>query len=240
VSEQKPLYSFAQIGQLLARLCGENRSGTLYLFTQSGHGAVCALDEGRIVDVFYRTIRGVEAFPHIKQIDKAKVSFKVGAVANPQQKPGYVSLPSNDEIFNLLGVVPRSNQPASAGNAQQRCKTVLVVEDSGVTRKIIVRTLTGLGCKVIEAEDGLDALSQLAGEKPDLVLLDLILPKMDGYKVLEMMKRKDDYKDIPVIILTSRDSLMDKLKGKMSATDEYLTKPFKASQLQEKVQKYLH
>lgn len=240
MSEQQPLYTFAQIAQVLVKLCSENRSGTLYLFTQNGHGAVCALDGGTIVDVFYRTLRGPAALAQIKQIDRARISFKAGAVSNPQQKPGYIPLPSNEEIFRLLGVAPRSSQSADETHAQQRRKTVLVVEDSGVTRKIIVRTLTQLGCRVIQAEDGLDALSQLAGEKPDLVLLDLILPKMDGYKVLSMMKRKDEYKNIPVIILTSRASLMDKVKGKVSGTDEYLTKPFKAEQLLEKVQKYLH
>lgn len=239
MSEQQPLYSFTQITNVLSKLCSDNRSGTLYLFTQNGHGAVCALDQGNIVDVFYQTLRGPEALDHIKQIDSVKITFKAGAVGNPQQKQGYVPLPSNEEIFRVLGIGSERTVPAAESHGHQKRKVVLVVEDSGITRKIIVRTLTENGCKVIEAEDGLDALSQLAGETPDLVLLDLILPKMDGYKVLSMMKRKDKYKDIPVIILTARDSLMDKVKGKVSGTDEYLTKPFKPDQLMEKVAKYL-
>ncbi|MCW8962564.1 MAG: response regulator [Gammaproteobacteria bacterium] len=241
MSDQQPLYSFTQIANVLHKLCRENRSGTLYLFTRNSHGAVCAIDEGKIVDIFYRTLRGPSALDQIKQIDSAKLTFKAGAVGNPSEKQGYVPLPSNEEIFRALGIEPEQSAHIAAGNNdQKKRKVVLVVEDSGVTRKIIVRTLTEHGCKVIEAEDGLDALSQLAGEVPDLVLLDLILPKMDGYKVLSMMKRKEQYKDIPVIILTARDSLMDKVKGKVSGTDEYLTKPFKPDQLMTKVAKYLH
>ncbi|MCP3853082.1 MAG: response regulator, partial [Gammaproteobacteria bacterium] len=89
------------------------------------------------------------------------------------------------------------------------------------------------------AQDGFDALNKIEKIVPDLVLLDLILPKMDGYQVLNTMKSNTLTRNIPVIMLTSRDALMDKIKGKMSATDEYLTKPVNPEELMSKVEKYL-
>ncbi len=116
----------------------------------------------------------------------------------------------------------------------------MIVEDSALARKSILNVLTGKGYHLIETKDGLEALIRLGEEKPDLVLLDLILPKMDGYAVLSTMKKDDNYKNIPVIVLTSRNTLFDKLKGKMSGTDEYLTKPIQPDELLEKLDKYLH
>jgi CheY-like chemotaxis protein len=116
---------------------------------------------------------------------------------------------------------------------------VLVVEDSTVSRKVITSTLSKKGYQILEAEDGFQALAQLSNEAPDLVLLDLILPGMDGYKVLAHMKKKESFINIPVIILTAKDTLFDKLRGKMSGSDEYLTKPFSPTELLAKVEKYL-
>ncbi len=116
---------------------------------------------------------------------------------------------------------------------------VLVVEDSTVSRKVITNTLAKKGFQIAEAEDGFQALAQLGNEKPDLVLLDLILPGMDGYKVLTHMQKKPEFASIPVIILTSKDTLFDKLRGRMSGSDEYLTKPFSPTELLAKVEKYL-
>ncbi len=118
-------------------------------------------------------------------------------------------------------------------------KKVLVVEDSTTTRKVISITLRQNGFETIEAGDGLEALSKLNEVKPDLILLDIILPKMDGYKTLSILKRSDDFKHIPVIMLTSRDKLLDRIKGKMSGSEEYLTKPFNPDELVAKVNKYL-
>jgi twitching motility two-component system response regulator PilG len=136
----------------------------------------------------------------------------------------------------------RANQQAAAargGAAEGAGRTVLVVEDSVISRKVINNTLSPRGYRITEAADGFQALAQLTNEKPDLVLLDLILPGMDGYKVLSHMKKKPEFESIPVIILTSRDTLFDKLKGKMSGSDEYLTKPFSSVELVDKVSKYI-
>jgi twitching motility two-component system response regulator PilG len=110
-------------------------------------------------------------------------------------------------------------------------KTILVVEDSPTTRKVIKMTLTSGDFRVVEAADGVEALSRLNEERPDLVLLDIMLPKIDGYRVLSILKKNNDTKDIPVVMLTSKNRIIDKVKGKLSAASAYLTKPFKPAEL---------
>ncbi len=146
------------------------------------------------------------------------------------------------ELHGRAGVERRNERaapPPPSGDKLVAAYTVLVVEDSIISRKVITNTLVPRGYRITEAGDGFQALAQLSNEKPDLVLLDLILPGMDGYKVLSHMKKKPEFAAIPVIILTSRDTLFDKLKGKMSGSDEYLTKPFSSVELVDKVAKYL-
>ena len=118
-------------------------------------------------------------------------------------------------------------------------KKILVVEDSSTTRKVIVITLIQSGYDIIEAKDGLEALSRLNDEKPDLILLDIILPKMDGYKILSIIKSNAVLKDIPVIMLTSRDGFVHKMKGKLAGSAAYLTKPFDPKVLVETIKKHI-
>ena len=118
-------------------------------------------------------------------------------------------------------------------------KKILVVEDSSTTRKVISITLGQKGYDIIEAKDGLEALSRLNEEKPDLILLDIILPKMDGYKILSIIKSNAVFKDIPVIMLTSKDGFVHKVKGKLAGSAAYLTKPFDPKVLVETIGKHL-
>ena len=92
---------------------------------------------------------------------------------------------------------------------------------------------------MIEARDGLEALSKIDEERPDLVLLDTVLPKMDGYKILSIIKENKELKDMPVIMLTSKSGLFDKFKGKLAGSAAYLTKPFKPEDLVSTVQKHI-
>ncbi len=115
---------------------------------------------------------------------------------------------------------------------------ILVVEDSSTTRKVIVQTLVGSGYKVNEAADGLEAMSKLYDETPILVLLDIILPKMDGYSLLSVMKKNDKLKDIPVIMLTGKTGLGNRIKGRFAGASAYLTKPFKPNVLIEAIENH--
>ncbi len=118
-------------------------------------------------------------------------------------------------------------------------KKILVVEDSPTTRKVVVLTLKQKGYTLVEAQDGLEALSKIDEERPDLILLDIILPKMDGYRILSIIKKTPDLKDTPVILLTSKDGLINKVKGRLAGSTAYLTKPFEPKDLIETVQKYI-
>jgi len=118
-------------------------------------------------------------------------------------------------------------------------KTVLVVEDSPTTRKVIKMTLKKGGFRVVEATNGIEALIQLNDEHPGLVLLDIMLPKIDGYNVLSILKQNHELKNIPVIMLTSKDTIVDRVKGRLSEANTYLTKPFKPERLVIEVKKHI-
>ncbi len=116
---------------------------------------------------------------------------------------------------------------------------ILIVEDSLVTRKVIARTLVARGYEVFEAKNSFEALAGIEQKNPDLILLDIILPGKDGYEILEEIKQKPMFEETPVVMLTSRDGLFDKIKGKVSGANEYLTKPFQPDELLTVVRKYL-
>ncbi len=150
------------------------------------------------------------------------------------------STPADREPSTRSTPAPRTSAiSATTGRRLPPAKKILVVEDSTTTRKVIVKILVDGGYAVLEAENGLAAFAQLSETNPDLILLDIVMPGIDGYKVLSMLRKHDGFKNLPVIMLTSRDGLLDKLRGKMGGSDEYLTKPFTAEQLLAKVSKYL-
>ena len=125
-----------------------------------------------------------------------------------------------------------------SSNGQTR-KKILVVEDSPTIRKVVSITLSQKGYEIIEAGDGLEALSRLNEAKPDLILLDIILPKMDGYQILSIIKENPEFKHIPVIMLTSKDGIINKVKGKVAGSSAYLTKPFDPAQLVETIERHI-
>lgn len=95
------------------------------------------------------------------------------------------------------------------------------------------------GYQVLVSYNGEDALHQARKENPDLIILDVMLPKLDGYKVCRLLKFDERYKHIPIIMLTAKTQEKDKLIGKETGADEYITKPFEIDQLMEKVKAYL-
>lgn len=150
----------------------------------------------------------------------------------------YMALESSTDAFESLAHQKKPDVGMAASSLPEK-KKILVVEDSPTTRKVISITLGQKGYDIIEARDGLEALSRLNEESPDLILLDIILPKMDGYKILSIIKDNDLFRDIPVIMLTSKDGMMNKWKGKRAGAAAYLTKPFKPEILVESIEKYL-
>lgn len=114
-----------------------------------------------------------------------------------------------------------------------------MVEDSNTTRTVIRKMLSQEGYKVIEAKDGLDALDKYKKNTPDLIMLDIIMPGMNGYQTLSTLKKSHNLDDTPVIMLSAKGDLINKMKGKMAGSAEYLTKPFNALQLMKTVKQHL-
>jgi DNA-binding response OmpR family regulator len=119
-------------------------------------------------------------------------------------------------------------------------KKILLVDDEVDLVETVRFPLEMQGFTVLVSQDGEDALKKAREEKPDLILLDLMLPKLDGYKVCRLLKFDERYKHIPILMLTAKTQEKDKILGKETGADEYITKPFEMNELMEKVQSYVN
>jgi twitching motility two-component system response regulator PilG len=115
---------------------------------------------------------------------------------------------------------------------------VMVVDDSNTIRKTAETLLSKAGCKVITATDGFDSLAKIADHRPDVIFVDIMMPRLDGYQTCALVKNNKEFRDIPVIMLSSKDGLFDKAKGRIVGADDYLTKPFSKNELFEALEKY--
>jgi twitching motility two-component system response regulator PilG len=116
---------------------------------------------------------------------------------------------------------------------------VLVVDDSPTVRKIVQLTLQRENIQVYTAGDGLTALTAVADSQPDLILLDIMLPHMDGYSICHLIRNNQEYRDLPIIMLSGKDGIFDKMRGKLAGSTEYMTKPFDSTELVQTVRRYL-
>ena len=118
-------------------------------------------------------------------------------------------------------------------------KKILLVDDEVDLVETVRFPLEMQGFTVLVSQDGEDALKKAREEKPDLILLDLMLPKLDGYKVCRLLKFDERYKHIPILMLTAKTQEKDKTLGMETGADEYITKPFEMDDLMEKVESYI-
>ncbi len=103
---------------------------------------------------------------------------------------------------------------------------VMVIDDSNTIRRSAEIFLVQAGCQVILAEDGFDALSKITDHQPDVIFCDIVMPRLDGYQTCALIKRNQRFAATPVVMLSSKDGLFDRARGRMVGSDEYLTKPF--------------
>jgi twitching motility two-component system response regulator PilG len=108
---------------------------------------------------------------------------------------------------------------------------VMVVDDSNTIRRTAEMLLSKAGCEVVTASDGFEALSMVVDHQPDIVFCDIVMPRLDGYQTCALIKGNEDFKDIPVVLLSSKDGLFDRARGRSEGADEYLTKPFTREEL---------
>lgn len=118
-------------------------------------------------------------------------------------------------------------------------RKILIVEDNQDSRELVVKVLKNKGYQTIEAADGEEALEKIAAEKPDLILLDISIPKIDGYEVAKRLKSQEEFKDIPIVALTAHAMKGDREKVIVAGFEGYISKPINVRELPEQVRSYL-
>lgn len=103
---------------------------------------------------------------------------------------------------------------------------VMIIDDSRTIRRTAETLLTREGCDVVTATDGFEALSKIADHSPQIIFVDIMMPRLDGYQTCSLIKKNARFKATPVIMLSSKDGLFDRARGRMVGSDQYLTKPF--------------
>ena len=108
---------------------------------------------------------------------------------------------------------------------------VMVIDDSKTIRRTAETLLAKAGCDVTTATDGFDALAKIADTKPAIIFVDIMMPRLDGYQTCALIKNNKSFSKTPVIMLSSKDGLFDRAKGRIVGSDQYLTKPFSKEEL---------
>ncbi len=108
---------------------------------------------------------------------------------------------------------------------------VMVIDDSKTIRRTAETLLKKAGCEVLTANDGFEALAMIVDQKPDIIFVDIMMPRLDGYQTCALIKNNSTFKTTPVIMLSSKDGLFDKARGKIVGSEQYLTKPFTKKEL---------
>jgi twitching motility two-component system response regulator PilG len=108
---------------------------------------------------------------------------------------------------------------------------VMVVDDSKTIRRSAESLLTKAGCEVVTAGDGFESLAKIAEHEPDIIFVDIMMPRLDGYQACALIKNNSKFRNTPVIMLTSKDSIFDRARGRLVGSEQYLTKPFSREDL---------
>ncbi len=116
---------------------------------------------------------------------------------------------------------------------------VMIIDDSKTIRRSAESLLKKEGCQVVTATDGFEALAKITANKPDLIFVDIMMPRLDGYQTCALIKHNKEFKSTPVIMLSSKDSIFDRARGRIVGSDKYLTKPFTKDDLLGAIKEYV-
>ena len=116
---------------------------------------------------------------------------------------------------------------------------VMVIDDSKTIRRTAETLLKKSGCEVVTATDGFEALSKILEHRPNIIFVDIMMPRLDGYQTCALIKNNKMFKDTPVIMLSSKDGLFDRARGRIVGSEQYLTKPFTKDELLGAITKYV-
>ena len=117
------------------------------------------------------------------------------------------------------------------GEAQNPTLKVMVIDDSKTIRRTAETLLAKSGYEVITATDGFEALAKVVDNQPDIIFMDIMMPRLDGYQTCALIKNNDAFKNTPIIMLSSKDGLFDRARGRIVGSDSYITKPFSKEEL---------
>lgn len=114
----------------------------------------------------------------------------------------------------------------------------MVIDDSKTIRRTAATLLEHTGCTVVTAEDGFDALARIVRERPDLIFIDVMMPRLDGYETCSIIRSNSEYSEIPIVMLSSKSSFCDRARGDVVGANAYLTKPFSRDELLDAIAKF--
>ena len=117
---------------------------------------------------------------------------------------------------------------------------VMVIDDSKTIRRTAETLLVREGCDVVTATDGFEALAKIADHNPQIIFVDIMMPRLDGYQTCALIKNNQTFKSVPVIMLSSKDGLFDKARGRIVGSQQYLTKPFTREELLGAIRTYVN
>ena len=137
-------------------------------------------------------------------------------------------------MTNTLQDHPNAPSPAP------RAMRIMVIDDSKTIRRTAETLLGREGFDVITAQDGYEALGMVVRHRPDLVFVDIMMPRLDGYQTCALIKRHPDFRRIPVVLLSSKDGLFDRARGRIVGSEHYLTKPFTREELLSAIETHVH
>lgn len=151
---------------------------------------------------------------------------------------GYIvnAPPVREELMNKENSTTERND--SDRSAAKKSLRILVIDDSATIRRSAETMLVNAGFEVITAENGFEALSKITRHRPDLIFIDIMMPRLDGYQTCAIIKNNNEFRHTPVVMLTSKDGLFDKARGRVVGSDQYLTKPFTRAELLDAVARH--
>lgn len=116
---------------------------------------------------------------------------------------------------------------------------VMIIDDSNTIRRTTEALLTKAGYEVLTAADGFEAMSMITDHRPDIIFVDIMMPRLDGYQTCSLVKSNRQYQDIPVIMLSSKDGLFDRARGRIAGSEEHVNKPFTQQELIQVINKHV-
>lgn len=250
---------YHQFIEFIYKLCMQKTSGFVFFSTVDDAWGKVKIHQGEILSIGYKSVWGSDSLPLIKDIEQVKCFFQKKTVAEGEEAPiRHPSLPPTSELLGVLQMENLSTvlheiealiekekdsveleEQAHAPRTLPGEKRILVADDSKVARSQLVKALETASYRVTEARDGYEAIGLAEDVQPDLMIVDVQMPGIDGYKVLSAVRGNRRLRDTPVFLVTSSGGILPRLKGHMAHCDEFLEKPLDLPRLLKLVRKHI-